>query len=109
MLVSQTIHLAIKVDDPQFQQQKAVFESANRGKPTKMLSNGDSSQKITDLPKCLYARLGTQVARACNMLKDATSELLALSILIPSAPWVSDLCDTVSWFHGHFLKFKTTF
>ncbi|KAK2142827.1 hypothetical protein LSH36_909g00018 [Paralvinella palmiformis] len=87
MLVSQTIHLAIKVDDPQFQQQKAVFESANRGKPTKMLSNGDSSQKITDLPKCLYARLGTQVARACNMLKDATSELLALSILIPSAPW----------------------
>ena len=109
MLVSETLHLVVKPDEIQFQQEKVMFESANQEKSkvipsnqekvkfmssnqeraNKTLSTEYDCSQTADLPKCLYARLGTQVTKACNMLKDTTLELLALSILIPSAPWVS--------------------
>ncbi len=51
--------------------------------------NTDQALANRELPSALYVKLNGQVSKACNLLKDVTTELLRLSVLIPAAPWVS--------------------
>ena len=48
------------------------------------ISDGDVSQYEE-------TRITCQIERACELLKETSAELLELSILVPSAPWVTYL------------------
>ena len=37
---------------------------------------------------CVRERLSTQILKSCAIMKDCTDNLLELSLLFPSAPWV---------------------
>ena len=89
MLLNQSLHSIVQPKDQKTNQEKAFFDCANGEKTTLKSSKKESASG--ELPKCLYARLATQGAKTCNMLKDITQDLLTLSILVPSAPWVSDV------------------
>ena len=47
------------------------------------MSDGDVSRLEDTKMRC-------QLARTCDLLKQASGDLLELSVLVPSAPWVND-------------------
>ena len=50
------------------------------------LSLGMSTGDISHVEE---VKLSCQLTRVCEVIKQATADLLELSILVPSAPWVS--------------------
>ncbi|ELT87215.1 hypothetical protein CAPTEDRAFT_194855 [Capitella teleta] len=52
-----------------------------------ILTKGDSKSVVTEAPCALYERLHGHVTRSCDLLQDATQQLLMLSLLVPAAPW----------------------
>lgn len=43
------------------------------------------------LPAAVTRDVETRLTRCCGLLPDVCSNLLTLTLLVPSAPWVSDL------------------
>ena len=50
----------------------------------------------SQIPKATFNRLGVQVAKSADLLQEVSSELLDLSVLIPSAPWVGKTVSFLS-------------
>lgn len=49
--------------------------------------SSDNTSANSNVSKTVYSNLGGQVALTCKLLEDVTPDLLALSVLVPSAPW----------------------
>ena len=48
-----------------------------------------------DVSKVEETRISCQIERTCELLKQTSAELLELSLLIPSAPWVKYLSNFI--------------
>ena len=72
-----------------YRQLKLVSQSLHSVLPAEQ--DGGKSSANQQIPTAVYTRLAAQSASACNMLEETTPDLLDLSVLVPSAPWVSPL------------------
>ena len=54
-----------------------------------ILPKDDSRGIITEAPHALHDHLHDHVTRSCDLIREATQQLLSLSLLVPAAPWVS--------------------
>lgn len=59
-----------------------------------LLAPGQMSSEIAHqiLPTVVYARLINQVVQCHQAVEECCSDLLTLTLLVPSAPWVSVRC-----------------
>jgi hypothetical protein len=49
-----------------------------------------------ETPRAVYVRLGGQISKVQGQLREALTDLLDLTVLVPAAPWVSQGCMLIS-------------
>ena len=80
------------------QQSLSVAFPPNESDKSLLSKSGDFQiEKLSmcyNLPKKAYVNIVERVEKCCRLLPDVCFHLLTLSVLVPSAPWVSDYIPT---------------